>query len=474
MPPFLALLLWVILLLGLLCYDPARDVRSSPALWVPLLWLFILGSRLPAQWLSGQAEMFSGGALEEGNPLDRSIFVILILLAVWILVSRSFRWSMFVSRNSALTAFLAFALLSVFWSDFPMVALKRWLRDLGNYLVILVILSDRCPMKAVTTVLRRLCFVLISLSVVLIKYYPEIGRGYDTWTGAAVYCGVTTSKYLLAVICLISGIYFFWDTVTRWPNRKERRTRWVIYVNVLFIAMTLWVLNLANGATSKVCLVVGCLVITAANSRVIKRSPGLLKWLIPLAVCLSFVLVFGIDMKADIATAVGRDPTFTDRTLLWSYLLSMKIDPFVGTGYESFWLGPRLEQLWVAFAFKPNQAHNGFLEIYLELGLIGVVLLVAFLAASYWTICKKPFAAPTSFASLSLALWAVVAICNITTAAFFKSDLLWLTFLLGTLDVPGREQRDLGDQVRRHGIRQLTRGAGASEVYLEEVVNHER
>ena len=39
------------------------------------------------------------------------------------------------------------------------------------------------------TLLRRLCYLLIPLSILLIKYYPEIGRQYDSWTGAANVCG---------------------------------------------------------------------------------------------------------------------------------------------------------------------------------------------------------------------------------------------------------------------------------------------
>src|SRR5262245_51152858 len=112
MPPSLALLLWTILIVGLFIYDPAKDARLSPALWVPLIWMFIVGSRLPAQWLNGQSGL-AAGALEDGNPFDRTVFLSLIALSVGILVSRSFKWSTFVANNSALVAFIGFALLSV-------------------------------------------------------------------------------------------------------------------------------------------------------------------------------------------------------------------------------------------------------------------------------------------------------------------------------------------------------------------------
>ena len=53
MPPPIALALWAVLLVLLLIFDPAKDSRVSVALWVPLLWMLIVASRLPAQWLGG-------------------------------------------------------------------------------------------------------------------------------------------------------------------------------------------------------------------------------------------------------------------------------------------------------------------------------------------------------------------------------------------------------------------------------------
>ena len=125
MPPPVALTLWAVLLLLLLIFDPAKDSRVSVALWVPLVWMLIVASRLPAQWL-GVGTVAQAQILEEGNPLDRTVFLILILLSIGILVRRSFKWGDFVARNLALVAFIAFCLLSVFWSEEPFISFKRW------------------------------------------------------------------------------------------------------------------------------------------------------------------------------------------------------------------------------------------------------------------------------------------------------------------------------------------------------------
>jgi exopolysaccharide production protein ExoQ len=438
MPPSLALFLWLICLLALLRYDPAREPETSLALWIPLIWIFITASRLPSQWLGSEVGS-AAQAFEEGNPLDRTIFFVLILLAIGILISRSFNWGTFFARNLILVAFVSFALVSVLWSDFPLVTIKRWYRDLGNYLVILVVLSDSRPLEAVRALLRRLSYLLIPLSILMVKYYPQIGRHYSGWTGAVEYVGPTTGKNLLGVMCLISGIFFFWDTMTRWPERKERRTKRIIIVNFAFIAMTLWLLKLANSATSRVCLVIGCLVIVAAHNKWVKRHPRFLKVLLPACFCLYLLLALGFGVNADLARAVGRDPTLTDRTLIWKTLLAIDTNPIVGTGYESFWLGPRLQRVWQTIWV--NEAHNGYLEVYLNLGLIGLVLLVGFLAATYRNICKRltPF---SNLASLSLAFWLIILFYNVTEAAF-KYHLIWVIFLLVCIAVPERLEKQL-------------------------------
>jgi exopolysaccharide production protein ExoQ len=128
MPPSLALLLWFVLLVGLLWFDPAKEAKVSGALWLPLAWMFFMGSRGPSLWIGGTVALRAGGmaeALEEGDPLNRTVYLVLFFLSIAILVSRSFRWGNFFARNWALTTFLLFALASVLWSDLPFPAFKN-------------------------------------------------------------------------------------------------------------------------------------------------------------------------------------------------------------------------------------------------------------------------------------------------------------------------------------------------------------
>jgi exopolysaccharide production protein ExoQ len=433
MPPTLALLLWFVLLLGLLFFDPAKKPRTSLALWVPMTWMFFVGTRMPSQWLGGEVGSLTE-AYVEGNPLNRSVFLALTLVALVILILRYFKWEKFFTQNLALMAFLFFGLASVFWSDFPFITIKRWFRDLGGYMAILVVLSDPNPLEAVRTLLRRFSYLVIPLSVVLVKYYPGMGIGYDAWTGLQMYTGATSSKNSLGVACLVSGIYFFWDTAMRWPDRAERRTKRILLVNGAFIWMTLWLMNCAHSATSNVCLVIGSLVILLTASKTFKRHPTFFKALIPASFCLYVILAYWFNANAYLVGAVGRNATLTDRTYIWQSLLSIETNPVVGTGYRSFFLGERLEKFWLTFP-GINEAHNGYLDIYLNLGMIGVVLLLLFLVAGYMTIWKR-FRFSPPLASLGLAIWTLMLFYNITEAAF-DNTLLWLSLILLGIAVPG-------------------------------------
>lgn len=432
MPPIIATLLWFLCLVALFVFDPAKEPRNSWALWMPLSWMFIVATRLPSQWFgSGLGQ--SAQALEEGNPLDRAILGVLILIAIVILANRSFQWGKFFTQNFALAMFLSFALLSVVWSDFPLIAAKRWFRDLGNYFVALLILTDPLPDIAVRTVFRRFSYVVLSLSVMLNKYYPQMSKQYDAWTGMPEYIGAATSKNTLGLICLVTGLFLFWDTVSRWSIRKEGRNRQVLLVNAAFLGMSIWLLNVCNSATSKACLGIGCMVILAAHTSIFVKRPRLLTVSIPLVAIAYVILAYGFNINAHIATAMGRDPTLTDRTKIWAIVLSMGTNPVIGTGYESFWLGPRLVYFWTRGLGRINEAHNGYLEVYLQLGMVGVALLMCFLLAGYRKICGrlKPMVGVGSF---GLAIWAVAIFYNITEAAF-KGGLLWITIIIASITV---------------------------------------
>ncbi len=113
----------------------------------------------------------------------------------------------------------------------------------------------------------------------------------------------------------------------------------------------------------------------------------------------------------------------------------MHTNPLLGTGYESFWLGSRLAKVSEAFEAGINEAHNGYLDLYLNLGFIGAGLLATFVISSYFKIYKC-YKKDYLIGAMPLALWLVALFYNMTESAF-KWHLLWTCFLLVIIAVPG-------------------------------------
>jgi O-antigen ligase len=230
------------------------------------------------------------------------------------------------------------------------------------------------------------------------------------------------------------------------------------------MVMTLWLLRISHSATSQVCLAIGCLTILAARSQSGKRrNLGFLKFIIPTGFILYLLLAFGLGLQGNFAQAVGRNATLTDRTIIWKILLSLHTNPVIGTGYESFWLGGRLGYVWRNYD-AINEAHNGYLEIYLSLGLIGLFLVSGFLIASYRTICRRLKSSP-GFGTFSLALWVVVLFYNLTEAAL-KFHLMWFAFLVGAIALPARDEARLSDTT----VDNQSESASSHAVFLADVV----
>src|SRR5690606_878839 len=153
-------------------------------------WISVTASRFPSQWL----QLGDPGAtanVTDGSTLDAAFFGLLILVGSTVLVRRAVRLGDLVRQNFWLIAFAAFGLVSILWSDFPLIALKRWIKPLGHPVMALIILTDPNPAAALRVVMKRCAFFLIPTSLLFIKYLPQYGRGFDAWTGAGVSFGVT-------------------------------------------------------------------------------------------------------------------------------------------------------------------------------------------------------------------------------------------------------------------------------------------
>jgi len=124
MPPLVATVVFTVLIIGLLWLDSDRASRTSPALWLPVAWMFIGASRMASQWLGIEPLDAIENTLE-GSPFDRVILTGLLVAGLIVLVMRAGRVGAVIRENKLLVAFFCYCTVSLLWSDFPFVAFKR-------------------------------------------------------------------------------------------------------------------------------------------------------------------------------------------------------------------------------------------------------------------------------------------------------------------------------------------------------------
>jgi exopolysaccharide production protein ExoQ len=419
-------LIFVVLISILVRYTRERGTKRSAALLIAFAWLWFASSRNPTAWLQlqGPGKGEADTAYDEGSAFDRNIYTVLMLLGVIVLATRSKRTTAFLAANFPVILFFLYCGLSATWSDHGDISIKRWFRSLGDLVMVMVIFTDRDWAGAFKWVYTRLACILVPLSVLFFRWFPTLGRSYNIHDGRVSVTGVTDDKNLLGAICMLFALTAASCMIEALRTKEPGRKGLLIgYGSV--IAVAIYLINLGDSATATACLIEGTGILLLTSMARISRRPVLIHLIVAAVLSVTAInLFFGGSLLA----LLGRNPTLTGRTDLWNLCLTLVTNPFVGAGYESFWLGSRLEIMW-NYIRGVNQAHNGYLEIYLNLGWVGVVLLVAVLISGYRNIIRA-IRRREPMASLRLAFFVVVCISNCTEAGFKMMHPMWIALLL--------------------------------------------
>ena len=170
MPPPLALFLTIAFAVFLYRRDFRESRNITAALWIPLVWLLLVGSRPLSQWLSIFGLPLGPASTEEGTPIDAFVYLTLIALGVYVLNRRQINLTEVFRDNGWLVAFLLYCFLATLWSDIPFTAFKRWIKVLGHPVMILLVFTDPDPDEALKRLMQRSAYILVPFSICVIKY----------------------------------------------------------------------------------------------------------------------------------------------------------------------------------------------------------------------------------------------------------------------------------------------------------------
>jgi O-antigen ligase len=279
----------------------------------------------------------------------------------------------------------------------------------------------------------RLATLLFPLSVVLYKYYPQWGRDYGQG-GVAMITGVTPQKNSLGEICCIFGFVLLWDMLDAYRSRGRTSVWKVLGPKLIVFGIGMWLLIACQSKTSLLAFLIGTATFFGTRVGLIRRCASLFAKFVFVMTCVGLVVsalwTFAI---APLLEAVGRDATFTERTMIWELALKQDINPLLGTGFFSFWAakGPAV---WAEIEgrFRPRTVHSGYLETYLDGGWIGGTLLGVFLLFTGWR-CARNFSAASTFSRALLALTLMALVINFSETNYFRLSPMWFSLVLAAL-----------------------------------------
>jgi O-antigen ligase len=138
------------------------------------------------------------------------------------------------------------------------------------------------------------------------------------------------------------------------------------------------------------------------------------------------------------------------------------VDPIIGAGYESFWLGQRLVDI-TRINGGINQAHNGYIEVYLNLGLVGIAALACIIVTGYRKIVAA-FRVDTQLSMFRIAYFVMAVVYNFTEGAFKMMSPVWVAFLLANMALPAALTPGRGKMAPRRDPARPTAGFKTAEI----------
>lgn len=435
---------------GLFYLDRDKSVSTSKALWLPVMWLLIAGSRAPSSWFGMDNSGGNIASTLDGSPVDAAIFEALIIAGVIVLYHRKNRAATLLKASGPVLVYFFYCLISTAWSPIHGPAFKRWIKDVGDLVMVLILVTEIDPVASLRRLYSRVGFILLPISVPLIRY-TSLGVSYDE-TGPTN-TGVTTNKNSLGLIVFLISLGALWNVHALVLDRKapHRKRRLIAQFTLLLFGIAL--LQMAHCATAIACFVLGGGLMLATSLRAIRKRPARVH-----ALCVGIILAGGVLLlfggESIVTGALGRRANL-GRTDIWKASIAAADNPTFGTGFESFWncnvekVAVQLRNYWGPTVHNLVSAHNGYIEVYLDLGWVGVCL-IAFILISGYRHAVLCFRRDPQFGSLLLTYIATSAFYSISEVGFRVLTPSWIFLLLAVVSSYGFSAGLIGG--RKHDI----------------------
>lgn len=340
-------------------------------------------------------------------------------------------------REKFLVCLLGVIFLSTIWSDNPFITFRRAIGVSGTtlfglYLATRYDVEEQLHLLAITLGIAVIASILIGaissshgIGNQLLMDAPN-GKLVEVHEGA--WRGVFFNKNVLGRIMLLSAIVVISVSTN---NGIYRIVKWGLFG----LSLILIILSTSKTALLSLLALMGVLQVV----KLYKLHFHLRIAIYCLLVCSVIVgtlLLF--DNSRAVLAVMGRDETFSGRTELWTAVWDIILKrPLLGYGYNSFWItGGRAERIWDIIGWAAPHAHNGFLDLWLHLGLLGLLLFFGSIFRAIRISTRRICSASQSSAFWPLIFFSFMLISNLTESAILKNNsIFWVLYVSTTVSI---------------------------------------
>lgn len=339
------------------------SLRKLEYAWHTFAFILLMGAFVPL-W----RQMTLGGVdPAEGDPVQR-LFLGIAYLGVGLLIFHPRRALWTARRGWLVWALVGWALLSTLWSVAPDITLRRGLTAILGTLYGLLLAVRYRPEEVLRMVGTALIIVLVAslIAVAVMPAWAIMGPPHE-----GAWRGVMAHKNILGRIAALSVILFL---LLRYYDGKSSSRYWTVW---LILALILLIGSRSVSSLLALLFTTGAWIYLRTGFRLPKLlRPALFAGSIVVLVPIVYVIM---EYFSDILGIFGKNITLTGRIPLWILLMPYAIARFWhGYGYGAFWASAQSPAVTVIqlLPWEPTHAHNGYLDVWLDIGVLGLIIFV--------------------------------------------------------------------------------------------------
>ena len=329
-------------------------------------------------------------------------------------------------RNYFLFSLLLFTSASFIWSDSPITTLYFSVKLVGTSLFG-IYLGVRFKSSEILQFLVYVFTFGALFSVLFSLVLPDYGTNQGSWNG------IYRHKNFLGRLMILNVLF---SSLLR-PTKLSKR---IFKKVVIGLSFSLILLSNSKGALTYFLIMV---IISSILYYLLSLKDMIAIPLALIVMCITFfvALLTALNIEFLVTDLLGKDLTFTGRTDIWNaciYMLREK--PLLGYGYAAFWRGlgspseyVLLRANWLAIP----HAHNGFLDLSLEIGLLGLALFIISLLYNFLKIIIQTYRCHSKDFLWCFFYLMCIILFNISESEFLKNNTLaWVLYVTISSIVP--------------------------------------